>query len=138
MKLLHDRKDDLPMAETKDYIVQPLEGGNIMIAEDVVATIAALAVRDVDGVYGLSATPILDISSLLGKKNLKNGIRVKLNGDEMEISCNLVVKMGVAVMSVAKAVQDGIIEEVTSITGVRPTKVNINVCGIAVPKTTQK
>lgn len=126
------------MAETKDYIVQPLEGGNIMIAEDVVATIAALAVRDVDGVYGLSTTPILDISSLLGKKNLKNGIRVKLNGDEMEISCNLVVKMGVAVMSVAKAVQDGIIEEVTSITGVRPTKVNINVCGIAVPKTTQK
>ena len=41
------------MAESKNYIVQPQEGGNILISEDVIASIASLAVREVEGVYGL-------------------------------------------------------------------------------------
>ena len=40
------------MAESKNYIVQPQEGGNILISEDVIASIASLAVREVEGVYG--------------------------------------------------------------------------------------
>ena len=122
------------MAEVKNYIVQPQEGGSIQISEDVVASIAALAVREVEGVYGLSTTPTFDISSLLGKKNLRNGIRVTMEGENVTISCNLVVKMGVAVMTVAKNVQESIMNEVVSMTGVRPAAVNVNVCGIAVPK----
>ncbi len=123
------------MAEMKNYIVQPQEGGSIQISEDVVASIAALAVREVEGVYGLSTTPTFDISSLLGKKNLRNGIQVVIDGESIEISCNLVVKLGEAVMTVAKNVQDSIVNEVFSMTGVRPAAVNINVCGIAIPKT---
>ena len=117
------------MAEMKNYIVQPQEGGSIQISEDVVA------VREVEGVYGLSTTPTFDISSLLGKKNLRNGIQVVIDGESIEISCNLVVKLGEAVMTVAKNVQDSIVNEVFSMTGVRPAAVNINVCGIAIPKT---
>ena len=33
------------MADTKNYIVQPQDGGSILISEDVIASIAALAVR---------------------------------------------------------------------------------------------
>ena len=96
------------MADTKNYIVQPQDGGSILISEDVIASIAALAVREVEGVYGLSATATFDISSLLGKKNLRSGIRVTIEEEKVEISCNLVVKMGEAVMSVAKNVQESI------------------------------
>ena len=35
------------------------ESGNILISEDVIASIAALAVREVEGVYGLSADAAL-------------------------------------------------------------------------------
>ena len=52
---------DNTMAESKNYIVQPQEGGNILISEDVIASIASLAVREVEGVYGLSATQTLDV-----------------------------------------------------------------------------
>ena len=37
-------------------------------------------------------------------------------------------------MTVAKNVQEAISNEVASMTGNRPTRVNVNVCGVAVPK----
>ena len=82
------------MAESKNYIVQPQEGGNILISEDVIASIASLAVREVEGVYGLSATQTLDLTAILGKKNLSSGIRVTLQDNVIDIACNLVVRMG--------------------------------------------
>ena len=96
------------MAESKNYIVQPQEGGNILISEDVIASIASLAVREVEGVYGLSATQTLDLTAILGKKNLSSGIRVTLQDNVIDIACNLVVRMGQPVMTVAKNVQEGI------------------------------
>ena len=126
------------MSENKEYLVQPQENGNILISQEVVASVAALAVREVEGVYGLSMTAGFDISEILGKKNLRKGIKVVFQDDEVEISCNLIVKMGAEVMTVAKTVQEAIVNEVTSITGCRPARVNVNVCGVAVPKTAAK
>lgn len=127
------------MAESKDYLTQTLENGSIQISEDVIASIAALSVREVEGVYGLSANASLDLSNILGKKNLRNGIRVKIGeNEELSIACNLVVKMGSAVMTVAKNVQTAISDAVAAMTGVRPALVNVNVCGVATPKTPTK
>ena len=126
------------MAENKEYLTQTQEHGNILISEEVIASIAALAVREVEGVYGLSANASFDISNILGKKNLRNGIRVRIQEEQVEISCNLVVKMGCAVMEVARNVQEAISNEVASMTGVRPAQVNVNVCGVAVAKPTVK
>ena len=54
-----------------------------------------------------------------------------IDGDAVDISCNLVVNLGAAVMKVAEKVQQAIAEEVTAMTGVRPRCVNVNVCGVA-------
>lgn len=126
------------MADMKDYLVQPLENGNVLISEEVIASIAALAVRDVDGVYGLTGSTNFDISDIIGKKNLRKGIRVVIDGETVEISCNLVVKFGATVMEVAQKVQEAIADEVTAMTGVKPKLVNVNVCGVVSPKTTGK
>ena len=126
------------MNDSKEYLVQPLENGNVMISEEVIASIAALSVREVEGVYGLSVTPTLDLSNIIGKKNLRKGIRVTIDGEDVEISCNLVVKLGSAVMDVAAKVQQAIVEAVAGMTGVRPKCVNVNVCGVAPEKPTAK
>ena len=123
------------MAELKGYLVQEADDGSVMISQEVIASIAAIAIREVDGVYGLTAGTTLDIGNILGKKNFRKGIDVKFNDDGMTISCNLVIKMGSSVMTVAKAVQEAIAEEVTNMAGTRPACVNVNVSGIAVPKT---
>lgn len=126
------------MAETKDYLIHEQENGKIFISEDVIASIAALAVREVEGVYGLSISSNFDLANILGKKNLGQGIRVDFAEDGMVISCNLVVRMGAAVMSVAQNVQEAITEQVSSMTGERPIRVNVNVCGVATPKKADK
>lgn len=126
------------MAENKEYLVQEQENGSILISEEVIASIASLAVREVEGVFGLSITQTLDLSNILGKKNLRKGIRITIAEEGVEISCNLIVKMGAAVMTVAKNVQEAIADEVTAMTGVRPLRVNVNVCGVAVPKPAAK
>ena len=45
------------MAENKEYYVQEVTDGSIQISEDVVASIAATAVLEVEGVCGLSSKP---------------------------------------------------------------------------------
>ena len=123
------------MAEYKDYLVQAQENGSVLISEEVVASIAALAVREIEGVYGLSATANFDISNIIGKKNLRKGIRVIFGEkNEMEISCNLIVNLGATVMETAQKVQEAIVSEVESMTGMKPARVNVNVCGVAQPK----
>ncbi len=123
------------MAENKEYLVQPQEKGNVLISEEVVASIAALAVREIDGVYGLSTTANFDISNIIGKKNLRKGIRVVFGENNgIEISCNLIVKIGSTVLEVARNVQEAIVSEVEAMTGTKPARVNINVCGVAQPK----
>lgn len=127
------------MAESKDYLTQTQENGSIQISEDVIASIAALAVREIEGVYGLSPNASFDLSNILGKKNLRNGIRVKIaENEDLTIACNLVVKMGCTVMTVAKNVQTAISDAVASMTGVRPAHINVNVCGVAAPKPAAK
>ena len=42
------------MAENKQYITQIQEGGTIMISEDVIATIVAHALAEVEGVGSLN------------------------------------------------------------------------------------
>ena len=123
------------MADYKDYLVQEQDNGSVLISEEVIASIAALAVREIDGVFGLSATANFDISNIIGKKNLRKGIRVTFNDkNEMEISCNLIVKIGTTVMETAKKVQEAIASEVEAMTGMQPTRINVNVCGVAQPK----
>lgn len=125
------------MTELKGYLVQAEENGSIMISEEVIASIASVAIREVEGVFGLSTGPSLDISGILGKKNFRKGMTVEFTEEGLIISCNLVVKMGHAVMTVARAVQEAICEEITNMTGNRPARVNVNISGIAVPKAPQ-
>ena len=49
------------------------EGGRIIFADEVVATIAALAVSDVDGVSSLSGGVVEGITEMLGKKERNQG-----------------------------------------------------------------
>ena len=110
------------MAENKRYITQVQENGNVMISEDVIATIVAHAAQEVEGVEGLHTR-----KSWSGK-NMKITIA---EDNTLVIDCNLVVKFGYSVIDVAKNAQDAITAAVESMTGVKVTQANVNVCHIA-------
>lgn len=115
-------EEEIPMAENKRYITQVQENGNVMISEDVVATIVAHAVQEVEGVEGLHTR------KSWGGKNMRINIA---EDNALSIECNLIVKYGYSVIDIAKSAQAVVISAVESMTGVSVTEVNMNVCRIA-------
>ena len=119
------------MAEYKQYITQIQEGGNVMISEDVIATIVEHTMSEVEGVDSFSTKPGADIADLIGK-NWGKGMKIQIAEDNsVTISCNVVVKFGFSVVDVAKNVQTSLTGAVESMAGVKVNVVNVNVCGIA-------
>jgi len=112
------------MAENKQYITQIQEGGNVMISEDVVATIVEHTLTEVEGV-------VKGGSEVVGKKSWGKGIRISIAEDNsLSIGCNVIVAYGESVVDVARSIQESITNAVESVTGVTVTDVHVNVCGI--------
>lgn len=112
------------MAENKQYITQIQEGGNVMISEDVVATIVEHTLTEVEGVVKGGA-------DVVGKKSWGKGMRIAIAEDNsVSIGCNVIVAYGESVVEVAKAVQEAVSNAVESVTGVSVSDVHVNVCGI--------
>ena len=119
------------MAENKQYITHMQENGSVLISEDVIASIVANAISDVEGIVGLSVKPGADIAEMIGKKSWGKGLKVVISEDnELTIDCNVNIGYGQSVVAVAKSVQEAVTAAVESTTGVKPVAVNVNVCGI--------
>ena len=72
------------MAEYKQYITQIQENGNVMISEDVIATIVENALTEVDGVVKGGA-------DVVGKKSWGKGMRIAIAEDNsLTIGCNII------------------------------------------------
>ena len=96
----------------------------MMISEDVIATIVANALTEVEGV-------VKGGSEVVGKKHWGKGIRIAIAEDNsLSVGCNIIVGYGESVVNVAKAVQENVAMAIESVTGVTVTDVNVNVCGI--------
>ncbi len=119
------------MAENKQYITQIQDNGAVMISEDVVATIVAQAVKEVEGVVSLSVKPGADIVDMIGKKNWGKGMKIAIAEDNtITVDCDLLIGYGQSVISVANAVQESVTSHLESMTGVKVAAVNVSVCGI--------
>jgi len=126
------------MGENKDYLSVVQEKGSVHISEEVVASIAALAANEVEGVCGLSANIGADIAELLGYKNLGKGVKLVFDNDEITIDCYVVALYGYSVVDIAKNIQAKVTEAVESMTGVKVRSVNVDICGISLPKDVKK
>ena len=119
------------MAENKQYITQAQAGGNVMISEDVISTIVANAVAEVEGVVGLSVKPGADMMELISKKAWGKSLKVSIGEDDVVyIDCNLIIAYGQSVVNVAKAVQESVTGALESMAGITVACVNVNVSGI--------
>ena len=131
------------MSESKEYVSQTLDNGAIHISEEVIATIAALAVQDAEGVYGLNTSMVQsnlgqEISKLT-KRGQGKGIRLVINeNDEISVDCYIVVLYGHSVVDVAKAVQDTVTAAIESTTGRTVKSVNVSISGITLPRAAKK
>ena len=126
------------MAENREYYTQNAENGTVQISEDVVASVAAAAILETEGVCGLSTNLSTDIAEMLGKKTLAKGVRMSTEGDALRIDCEIVAQFGQPVFVLARNVQEHVKSCVESLTGLSVAQVNVNVSGIALPREGKK
>ncbi len=104
--------------------------GNIAISNDVIATIAAIAAKSIDGVCGMVNSLTGGFAELLGKKNPSKGVKVTVNDRDVKIDMFVVVEYGVKIPDVAWEIQGKTKSEVEAMTGLNVTAVNVNVEGV--------
>jgi uncharacterized alkaline shock family protein YloU len=106
--------------------------GKVEIAPEVIQLISGIAASQVDGVITLSGGVVGDINQLLGRKNLKKGIRVDLE-DQLTIDLAVVVQYGFHIPDVGREIQEQVKTAVESMTGLTVDKVIVRVDGIKMP-----
>jgi uncharacterized alkaline shock family protein YloU/uncharacterized protein YjbJ (UPF0337 family) len=115
----------------------PASRGTTTIANEVVEKIAGIAARDVPGVYDLGGDTVRLLSSVreklhLGEESRAQGIAVKLNGNEADLSITIVLEYGFVVSSVTDTVREKTISAVETLLGLDVTNVDILVDDIHV------
>ncbi len=115
--------------EEKEEAVSEVNG--IKISEDVVATIAGMAVSEVKGV---ASTNSGIISEVFGKKSYSKGIKVQINDKNANIDVYVVVEYGCRIPDVAWEIQNRVKSAVEDMTGLRVEKVGVQVQGVNLPK----
>ena len=109
-----------------------MENGAIHVSAEVLASLAAMAVAEVEGVYGLN-------NAIASKKSIGRGVRVVISEENaVSVDCYVIAIYGYSVVEIARAVQDAISSTLESTTGVCVTAVNVGISGICHPKSTKK
>lgn len=114
-------------------------GGTTTISDQVVAKIAGIAAREIDGVVeltpqGLGGTISGLASKVSGSQSHDHGVSVQVGQQEADIDMAMIVRYGSSIPRIAEAVRSSITEQLLSMTGLRAREINIAVTDIAFPE----
>lgn len=104
--------------------------GEVKIADEVVAIIAALATTEVEGVASMAGNITNDLIARLGMKNLSRGVKVDVLEGIVTVSLALVLKYGYNIMDVSAKIQEKVKAAVENMTGLTVADVNIRIAGV--------
>jgi uncharacterized alkaline shock family protein YloU len=131
------RSSAQPPTRTSGATVQTGERGTTSIADSVVAKIASLAVREVEGVAGvggtLSGAMGQVVSRIRGREHATQGVGVEVGTTQAAIDLTIRVSYPVPIPQVTGQVRENVIDRVESLTGLEVVEVNIAVIDLTFP-----
>ncbi len=99
--------------------------GFIRLHENVVASVVKNATCAVNGVVRLSGSGLVDsIAGMIGQKN-DSAVSIELNENNVKVEVRICIKYGLNIPTIALEIQNSIIKEVKSITGMDVSEVNV-------------
>lgn len=104
--------------------------GEIKIADEVVAIIAALAATEVEGVASMAGNITNELIGKLGMKNLSKGVKVDVLEGIVTVSLALNLKYNFSIVEVSARVQEKVKNAIENMTGLEVADVNIKVAGV--------
>jgi uncharacterized alkaline shock family protein YloU len=122
--------ESIKHSQTEDF------SSEVKISSDVIATIAALAATEVEGIDSLQGNITNEIIGKLGIKNVSKGVEITFDpsGENVEASIAAVIKYGYSIPDIVKTVQDKVKSAIESMVGMNCTSVNIDIVGVNVNK----
>lgn len=115
------------------------QGGKVVFATDVIATIANLAATEIDGIVSMSGTMVQDLTGIINtKKGLTKGVKVDVEDDTTAVELNVVVKYGYKIHEICKKAQENVKNAIEMMTGLKVANVNITVQSIVFDKEGKK
>ncbi len=104
--------------------------GEVKIADDVVASIAALAAAEVDGLDEMAGSFSNRLMNTVGVKQAGKGVRVDVVDDMVRVDLAIVLKYGFSIRDTGKMIQDKVKAAIENMTGLTVTDVNVHVVGV--------
>lgn len=117
--------------ERTTYTIQnDVNLGEVKIADEVVAIIAALAATEVDGVASMAGNITNELISKLGMKNLSKGVKVDVLEGIVTVSLALNLKYNYSIIETTAKVQEKVKTAIENMTGLEVADINIRVAGV--------
>ena len=110
------------------------ELGKVQISEEVVASIAALSVKEVEGVHSTVGSITNELVGKLGVKNISKGVKAVIEGENVMIDMNINMRFGYNIFSQCTLLQDKVKETVYNMTGLTVKEVNLRVVDVVKDK----
>ena len=108
--------------------------GCIKISDDVVATIASITAREIEGVAGMSTGIAGEIYEFIGKKVPSKGVKIEAADGTVKVDIFIIVNYGVKINEVAGEVQLKVKTAIEEMTNLSAEAVNVYVQGIKIAK----
>ena len=121
---------DMEKTVAKDCI----DLGTVRIADDVVATIATYAAKEIEGVAGMSGNSTSNFLSRAGVKMPEaKGVKVTVDNGNVDVDVSVILDYGYNIPATSSKIQARIKSSIENMTGLNVTDVNVRIAGINVP-----
>lgn len=113
------------------HTIDSTTSGEVKIADDVVASIAAIAAGEIEGVSAMTENIGDRLKYSVGiRSGAGSGVRVDVAGNMVRVDIALVIRYGHNVMETSRMVQDKVKNSIETMTGLNVTDVNIRITGV--------
>lgn len=120
-------RDELRKGHT---IYEDKDGNTVQISEDVIASIAAMSMKDIKGVCAVGTSMKNGLMEKLGWEDLAKGVNVEVLEDGVIVDVVISVNFDKKIMEVSKEVQEKIQTTIKDMTDMDVIAVNVRVAGV--------
>jgi len=138
---MSEERQDLPVnQENQGAEVQVNQAGSeevlgeITIAPEIIATLAAITTMKVPGVTGMAGLPQASLGTLIGKRELNKGVKVDIKEKSVNLEISIAVDIEATIVEVARKVQQEVKQVIESKTGMEVNRIDVNVREVTYPE----
>jgi len=122
---------DVQVAGSTELTTSKSVGGQTILSDTVLQTIAGVAAREVEGVYQLGKGALRHaLGRVVGTAETTQGVVAEVGKKEVAVDLEMIVEYGYNIRSVSQQVRSLVNERITQMTGLVVKEINIHVADI--------